>query len=128
MPCWEKKMLKMANSIVFKLAHLYIFLLNFVYMLVSISSSMIINNNKYIKLMLCYFLWNWFLIDQLYSCILLSLQNIPMYPSRQPSEHSPLTWSHVLLLIQCPLQRSVQFIPKYWYGQSIWKQVHSEFH
>lgn len=41
------------------------------------------------------------------------LQCVPVYPSRQPLRHTPLILSHGLLFKHCPLQRSLQFIPKY---------------
>lgn len=37
----------------------------------------------------------------------------PVYPSRQPLLHIPLTWSHGSFFTQLPLQRSLQPIPKY---------------
>lgn len=93
----RKQILKMANSIVFKLSHLYIFLLNFVYMLVSISSSMIINNNKYIKLMLCYFLINSLLFYFVKFLIMrLSISDIILFCIGYPL-HLDITHSTVLL-------------------------------
>lgn len=94
----RKQILKMANSIVFKLSHLYIFLLNFIYMLVSISSSMIIDNNKYIiMLMLCYFLINSLLFYFVKFLIMrLSISDIILFCIGYPP-HFDITHSTVLL-------------------------------
>lgn len=40
------------------------------------------------------------------------LQYVPLKPSWHPFIHTPLTWSHGSLLIQCPLQLSLQSTPK----------------
>lgn len=48
------------------------------------------------------------------------LQNDPLYPSLQPSEHTPVAWSQGSLFKQWSLQNSLQAIPK-------WPGLHSEF-
>lgn len=48
------------------------------------------------------------------------LQCFPIKPSWQPIVQIPLTWSHGLLFKQWPLQRSLQFTPK-------WPREHSDF-
>lgn len=60
--------------------------------------------------------------------ILRSSQRPSIYPSRQPLEHSPLTWSHGSLFIQCPLQCLLQFIPKYSGGHSMKRRKNSVRH
>lgn len=56
--------------------------------------------------------------------VLQLLQCVPIKPSWHPRGHTPLTWSHGSLFIQCPLHFRLQSIPKYPTKHSVQKRSH----